>query len=214
MIADRKITDITGNTLRYENKIFGDMEHILIGYGGGFGTFDIFRKYIVGDITLLRDDKNNRYTFDNFIPKVNQSVHRFNNFVKHSYFEIIVGKHRGNLSELYYIKKNGEAISTDYITIGSGKATADIFLKNVKNNNTDMRTFAKNACLSIAYMNRYRPDDRVGFELNGFPTIKYLNFIKNMDEEVSTQEIEEFRIFIKEKFNEHDNHLKNLINSL
>ena len=212
MIADRKITDMTGNTLRYKNKIFADMEHILIGYGGGAGTFDIFRKYIVGDITLLRHDKN-AYTFDNFIPKAKESVRRFNNVVKHPNFEIIVGKHRGNQSELYHIKQNGEAIPTDYITIGSGKATADMFLEN-KNNYTDMRTFSKSACLAITYMNRYIPDDRVGFELNGFPTIKYLDYDKYMDEEVSKQEIEEFRIFIDKKLNEHDNNLKNLINSL
>jgi 20S proteasome alpha/beta subunit len=29
MIADRKITDRTGNTLQYDNKILGDMEQIL-----------------------------------------------------------------------------------------------------------------------------------------------------------------------------------------
>ena len=213
MIADRKITDITGNTLQYKTKIFGDMEHILIGYGGGIGTFDIFRKYIVGDITLLRHDKNG-YTFDNFIPKVKESVLRFNNFVKRSYFEVIVGKHRGNKSELYYIKQNGEAISTHYITIGSGKATADMFLENIKNRNIDMKTFAKSACLSIAYMNRYKPEDKVGFEPNGFPTIKYLDYNKCMDEEASSQEIEDFRTFIEEKLNEYDNQLKNLINGL
>jgi len=208
MIADRKITDMTGNTLQYDNKIFGDMEHILIGYGGGIGTFDIFRKYIVGDITLLRHDKNG-CTFDNFIPKVKESVSRFNNFVKHSYFEVIVGKHRGNQSELYYIKQNGEAISTNYITIGSGKAIADMFLENIKNKDINMKTFAKSACLSIGYMNRYRPEDKVGFEPIGFPTIKYLDYNKYMDEEISNQEIKEFRTFIEGKLNEYDNQLKN-----
>ncbi len=212
MIADRNVTDMTGNTLRYENKIFADMEHIPIGYGGGSGTFDIFRKYIVGDITLLRHDKN-AYTFDNFIPKAKESVRRFNNVVKHPNFEVVVGKHRGSQSELYHIKQNGEVVSTDYITIGSGKATADLFLEN-KNNETDMRTFAKSACLAITYMNRYIPDAKVGFEPNGFPTIKYLNYNKYMDEEVSSQEIAEFKTFIEGKLNEHDNQLKNLINSL
>ena len=35
LIADRKITDTTGDTLRYDNKIFGNIKNILIGYGAG-----------------------------------------------------------------------------------------------------------------------------------------------------------------------------------
>ena len=35
MIADRKVTDMTGRTKCYTNKIFRDLEHIIIGYGGG-----------------------------------------------------------------------------------------------------------------------------------------------------------------------------------
>jgi 20S proteasome alpha/beta subunit len=80
LIADRKVTDFSGRTKRYTNKIFAGMEHILIGYGGGEEEFDIFKKYIIGDITLLRHDEN-RYTFDNLIPNIKQSVVRFNKFV-------------------------------------------------------------------------------------------------------------------------------------
>ena len=63
--------------------------------GAEVDTFDIFRKYIVGDITLLRHDKNT-YTFDNFIPKIKDSVRRFNKFVVKliRHFEILVGKHK------------------------------------------------------------------------------------------------------------------------
>ena len=47
LIADRKITDTTGDTLRYDNKIFGNIKNILIGYGGGIGTFDIYRNKLL-----------------------------------------------------------------------------------------------------------------------------------------------------------------------
>jgi hypothetical protein len=65
LIDDRKITDMSGKVLRFTDKIFDDTEHILIGYRGGVETFDIFRIYIVGGITLLKSHNGNRYTFDN-----------------------------------------------------------------------------------------------------------------------------------------------------
>jgi 20S proteasome alpha/beta subunit len=47
LIADRKITDTTVDTLRYDNKIFGNIKNILIGYGGWIGTFDIYRNKLL-----------------------------------------------------------------------------------------------------------------------------------------------------------------------
>ena len=37
MIADRKVTDMPEIHYIIGNKIFADLEHILIGYGGGSG---------------------------------------------------------------------------------------------------------------------------------------------------------------------------------
>lgn len=106
MVADKKVTDYLGNTRYYTNKIFADLEHILIGCGGGVDTFDIFRKYIVGDIWIWRDNKDNQYTFKNFIEKIKDSVLRFNKFVckNNGYFEILVGKHGNTQNFIILIK--------------------------------------------------------------------------------------------------------------
>ena len=216
MVADKKVTDYLGNTRYYTNKIFADLEHILIGYGGGVDTFDIFRKYIVGDIWIWRDNKDNQYTFENFIEKIKDSVLRFNKFVckTNGYFEILVGKHMGTLSELYYIDKDGKAQNiSDYISFGSGKKTVDIVLKNVNPKTTTMKEFARHAYFAIMYLNT-QPDSRVGVESNGFPTIIYLDYNKEWDKEASEKDIEEFRISTEKKLVEHDIQLENLIKSL
>ncbi len=201
MIADRKVTDFSGQTIHYTNKIFGDLRDILIGYGGGEEAFDIFRKYIVGEVTLLRSDEN-KYTFDNLIPNMKRYVLKFNKFVEklNRHFEILVGLHRKELSDLYYIKKNGEIVNSDYIALGSGEETANKFLKNVKPRETTMKDFAKRACLAIMYMST-QPDSRVGVEPTGFPTIIYLDYNKETDEPAPQKDIEEFRIFIEKKRN-------------
>jgi 20S proteasome alpha/beta subunit len=116
------------------------------------------------------------------------------------------------LSDLYYIKKNGEVWNSDCITFGSGKETADKFLKNVKSRDTTMKEFARRACLAIMFMNTQR-DSRVGVEPNGFPTIIYIDYDQELDKEAPKKDIEEFRISIEKKFVEHDIQLENLINS-
>ncbi len=62
------------------------------------------------------------------------------------------------------------------------------------------------------YMNT-QPDSRVGVEPNGFPTIIYLDYNKELDKEASEEDIEEFKIFAEKKLVEYDNQLENLINS-
>ena len=39
MVADKKVTDYSGNTKYYTNKIFADSKHILIGYGEAVDNF-------------------------------------------------------------------------------------------------------------------------------------------------------------------------------
>lgn len=59
LIADKKITNTIGG--KDENpgiKIYGDLGHILMGYTGAVKMFDIFRKYVVGDVITTRDYSN------------------------------------------------------------------------------------------------------------------------------------------------------------
>lgn len=58
LIADTKFTDMTGGNTDHGRKIFGDIEHFLVTYSGTEYAFDIFRKYIVGDVRLPEDEQN------------------------------------------------------------------------------------------------------------------------------------------------------------
>jgi hypothetical protein len=57
LIADRKLTNTTGGKDDAGIKIHGDLEHILMGYTGAVKMFDIFRKYVVGDVIITRADE-------------------------------------------------------------------------------------------------------------------------------------------------------------
>ena len=70
LIADRKLTRKNGE-ITYREKIFGDLQHVLIGYTGDVQMFDIFRRYTVGDLMIERDAVK-RYTLDNLLSK---SIH-------------------------------------------------------------------------------------------------------------------------------------------
>lgn len=215
LIADKKVTDCSGNIKCYTNKIFFDLEHILIGYGGRVDNFDIFRKYIAEDIMLWRSNKTKQYTFENFIPKIKDSVIRFNKLASkiNDYFEIIIAKHLGKLSELYYIDKDGKVQNiTDYVSFGSGKKTVDMVLKNVNPKTITMKEFAKRTYFAIMYLNT-QPDSRVGVEPNGFPTIIYLDYTNEWDKEAPEKDIKEFKLITEKKLAEYDNQLQNLANS-
>ena len=123
-------------------------------------------------------------------------VLKFNKYVSELNYDfvILVGLHRKELSDIYYIKKNGEVVNSDYIAFGSGEETANKFLKKVKPKTITMKEFAKHAYVAIMYMNT-QPDSRVGVEPNGFPTIIYLDYNKEWDKEASEKDIEEFKIF-------------------
>ena len=125
----------------------------------------------------------------------------------------MVGKHKGTLSGLYYIHNNGEAQNiVDYFSFGSGKQIVDTILKKVKCKDNTMKEFARSAYCAIMYMNT-QPDSRVGVEPDAFPTIIYLDYNKEWNEEASEKDIEEFRIFTEKKLVEYYNQLENLHNS-
>ncbi|MFZ0514694.1 MAG: hypothetical protein WAM14_24030 [Candidatus Nitrosopolaris sp.] len=54
LIADRKVSTVSGRKLPLAQKIRGDLTHVLIGYAGRVSMFDILRKYIVGDVVIRR----------------------------------------------------------------------------------------------------------------------------------------------------------------
>ncbi len=116
--------------------------------------FDIFRKYIVGDVVIRRS--KDPYTPENFISESSQSVRRFNKLVcdQDSFFEVLVAKHQGKNSELYHIDFNGKPNLVNYKAIGSGEATANNSCAVLPHKEIKMKDFLKHAYFAIEFMNQ------------------------------------------------------------
>ena len=199
LIADRKISTVYGRELRFEDKIRGDLAHILIGYAGRVSMFDIFRKYVVGDV-LIRRSKD-PYTPENFITESAHSVKRFNELVYNPdfFFEVLVAKHQWKNSELYHIDFSGKHKEVKYKAIGSGEETANKFCAGLSHEEVTMKDFLKHAYFAIEFMDQYHPELKVGIEPDGIPDIKYLYYNQEWDKEPPKQDIDDCKKYSKEK---------------
>jgi hypothetical protein len=80
LIADIKYTNIILGKKNFDSKVFGDIAHFLTLFTGQYKAFDIFRKYVVGDMMIDQNDKDitKHYTFNNIILKFADLVKKFN----------------------------------------------------------------------------------------------------------------------------------------
>lgn len=226
LVADTKFTDMTGGKTEHGRKIFGDIEHFLVAYSGTEYAFDIFRKYIVGDVRLPEDDngpymKNlhyteKPYTNKNIVSNASALAKHFNRVIKNPGFGfgMLVATHDWEDSRLRYIDNNGDVFIRDYQSIGSGQDCAHMFCRSVQHSETTMYDFTKRACVAIEYMNQCRPDLYVGLEPDGMPMIRFLDYRKEWDEEPQPGQLKEFKEYATNKISEFDKSLKSLINNL
>ena len=70
MIADRAITDLrTLEILMYDNKLLsGVIRNVIFRYAGSEDIYQIFVRYVVGDLIIPRDDQEH-YTYQNMMQK-------------------------------------------------------------------------------------------------------------------------------------------------
>jgi len=215
MVADRKFTDLLGGTPTFGTKIFGDLEHVIIGYSGRERMFDAFRKYTLGDV-FLRASPEDCYTFDNIIPRISQSIKRFNKLVCEPdfFFEILITVHRGTNLQFYYISFNGDYKQVNYKSIGSGKETTNIVCEKLSHNQITMKQFAKDAYFAIKYMNQHHPELGVGVEEGNHPIIRFMDYNKELDTSPSEEDIKEFEDYSNNALNETKRTFDKLIDSL
>jgi 20S proteasome alpha/beta subunit len=200
LIADRKYTDVTLGTEDFHKKTFGDAAHFLIEFTGKLSAFDVFRKYILGDIAIRKD-----YTFFNVLGRCCNLVKKFNESIDASgpKFEVLTALHERNNSEIHHINTKGEDETvTRYKAIGSGGKTADIFCKKLEHNNITMKDFTKHAFLAIMYMDRFCPGLGVGVEPKGVPDITYLNYNEEWDHPPPEQDMLEFKKYTDERLDQ------------
>lgn len=200
LIADKKLTNVIGGKDDEGIKIIGDLRHILIGYSGAKNMFDIFRKYVVGDIIITRDD-HERYRYDNIMHTSASLITYFNTSLgkQNSAFELLVVKHMPNNSELYHIDVGGKVNFVNYKSIGIGKHIADKFCASIPHQQIATRDFIKHAYTAISYMEQCCPGIGVGFGTDGAPTIKYMYREKVDDEDAPPEDIQRCKPFASNK---------------
>jgi len=200
LIADKWLTNVIGGKDDERIKIIGDLRHILMGYSGAVNMFDIFRKYVVGDVIITRDNTK-RYQYNDVITTSTELIRRFNTSMgkQISAFELLVVKHIQDNSELYHIDVDGNSQPLNYKSIGIGRHIADKFCTPLSLDTIRMNDFIKYAYLSIAYMEECCPGIGVGLGEDGIPTVKYMYRNKDDDEEAPPKDIEECKKFVKNK---------------
>jgi 20S proteasome alpha/beta subunit len=213
LIADRKLTRKNGE-IRYHEKIFGDLEHVLIGYTGDAQMFDIFRRFTVGDVMIERDGSK-RYDLNNLLSKISKSTRMFNELVDFRPFKVLMVSHYEKPLELYHIDEFGkhEKVSQGYKAIGSGTEITDMFCEGLDYANMKMSEFIKHAYLAIMYMNSYCPSLGVGVEPGGTPDIVYLHYNAEWDKRPtkdSPQDIEECKNYVNHKLGQFRQAFENL----
>jgi 20S proteasome alpha/beta subunit len=226
IVADTKYTDMRGGQTMHGRKIFGDLAHFLVAYSGTEYAFDVFRKYIVGDVQIPEDESDPHaktlyytekpYTDKNIVSNASKLVKHFNNIIRNPGFEfdMLVATHDWGNSQLHHIDKSGDPYIRNYQSIGSGQDCVDMFCKNISYNETTMYDFTKRAYVAIEYMNQCRPDLFVGLEPNGTPMIRFLDYKKEWDKEPQSDQLKELKEYATNKMTEFDKSLKTLINSL
>lgn len=195
MIADKKLTDLSGGDPKFRDKIRGDLGHILMGYTGLECMFDIFRKSVVGDVHLMFP--TNPYTFDNIMDMSRSPLELLNRISSTPIFslELLIAKHQKKASELYHFGLNGNYKAVDYIAIGSGKDTADMFCKSLPFKKMTMKDFVDEAYFAISYMEQYCPGLGVGIGPDGVPSIKYLDYEQEWDKEPEIVDVTGFETY-------------------
>jgi 20S proteasome alpha/beta subunit len=212
LVADRKLTWTNGQ-VSYTDKIIGDIEHFLMGYTGDADTFDIFRRYTVGDLVIERDTQN-RYTLENLLLNLSKSIRRFNE-LGGSPFKVLMCSHKGEASVLYHIEKDGSWNEVrNYTDIGSGSTFANTFCGKLDLENTTMREFAKHAYLAIMFMNQYYPALGVGVEHDDTPDIRYMGYKEQWDIDPTKnrqQDIEDFKKYTNQKLQEFEDAFERIV---
>jgi 20S proteasome alpha/beta subunit len=208
LVADKKIS--RGNNEKLEStlkkKIAGDLAHFLISYTGPRLTFNIFRKFMIGDLIL--DLATNKVRFSNYIDRATNCIEQINKVASpDNTIEILAISHAGHNSVLYHINRDGSRNRVfDYVSIGSGQEVADHFCKSILHNRTSMKAFAMEAFLAIKFMDQNRPDLKVG----GSPTVQYMNYDNEQDNEAPSKDINEFKRYAKLYLKDFDKQMKSI----
>ena len=205
LVADTKLVRGVDKEpeIKLDEKIRADLEHFIVGYAGTEKTFEIFRKYIVGELML--EYSTQKLIHPNNVLRAAHCVSKLNDVAKTEQIKILAVNHQPENSHLYYINERGIIFRMPYQAIGSGQEVADHFCKSLPHTRTSMKGFATQAYLSIKFMEQGRPDLFVG----GTPTVKYMK--KDQEWDIfATDDNKEFEQYAKKYLKNSERRMKSI----
>lgn len=202
IVADRKFVDSYRNFQKWGEKTFGDVAHVIMGYAGNERTFDLFRKYVVGDVVIRRDGAD-KYTDENILSKISPVCKWINGLKPDDSdfrFEVLVALH--SKRELYWMNSKGETTRVTYKAIGSGRVEANTILSGLPHSSITMKEFAPKACFAIRFAEAIHPELGVGTGEH-YPIVKYLPNNETWDWDAPQQDLKEFVEYAEQRLKKH-----------
>jgi 20S proteasome alpha/beta subunit len=206
LVADTKLVRGVNKQpeIKLDEKIKADLEHFIVGYAGTEKTFEIFRKYMVGELML--EYSTQKLLHPNNVLRAANCVNKLNDVAKTEQIKILAVNHQSENSHLYYINEHGNIFRIPYQAIGSGQEVADHFCKSSLRKQIFMKEFAAQAYLAIKFMEQGRPDLFVG----GEPTIKYMKKNEIWDIFAPDKDKKEFEQYAKKYLKNSDRRMRSI----
>ena len=204
MISDRKITELEGTYLGNETKMFGELTNVIFGCAGALDMICLFRKYVVGDVTILRDSTTEKYTDGNLLSKLIDVMHMFRRVRSGNDFflTVMVGRLVTNLPDLHVIDSHGRFdldFTKQWITIGSGRDQANPLLEQEFKKEGNMKDFASLSYSIIKYIEEQDPKGSVGVRSER-PNIAYLRYGAQSDSQPPEEDWKNFETSLPEYY--------------
>jgi 20S proteasome alpha/beta subunit len=167
LVADRKITIGNGEDFDYDDKLFGEIRHVVYGSAGMTTMFELFRGHVMNYVNANPGE----ITYQNATVRLAQfayEIFKKYDFRRDFYFEVLVAiQPRDKPSILNLISGYGQPHKVkDYHIIGSGAPYAKVFLKKCLNDVTkmSMEQIAQVGYFVIKYIENFRLNYTVGGE--------------------------------------------------
>ena len=173
----------------------GVILNIIFGYSGEVKMYDLFVRYLVGDVVILRDEQE-AYTTQNMIQKLCDIMNNFKANYQPFLLTVMVARQfpRNGRSDLYLVKSTGvQERVNHWASIGIGEHLARPLVDDFWNNNDDikMKDFAELGYCIIKYIEKRGLEPSVGVGV-GRPSIRYLKDAAEIDTESTDEEFNEF----------------------
>jgi len=180
--------------ISYSEKLRGVILNVIFGYSGIIGMYDLFVRYVVGDLVILRDDPD-KYTAENMILKFCGIMDKFRELYTPFELQIIVGRQfpKHAASDLYLIKSSGDHEPIPQWNLIGERTIAEPLVRALYNEDKifTMRDFAELSYCIIKYIEKREPNGTVGTGGNR-PSIRYLKHYGDIDVPPSDTEFLQF----------------------